>query len=215
MYKELYDLLEKSDEGKAHLEKLKGFSTKLGDAEAKVRKLETDFKQFEGVDIAKLRADAELIEKNGGAEKVLVLVAKANGYDADMSKTKGELEEYKAQMQKFQTEVEARSKDLELANLRNEVLPRFTETFNGSNDILDLAIGRGMIAKGDKGLVYKNGDSLEPLETGFEKIKETFKYALKTPPAGNEQGGVNRGNGNNNGERVVSLAEKIAAKHKA
>jgi hypothetical protein len=71
-----------------------------------------------------------------------------------------------------------------------------------------------MIAKGDKGLVYKNGDSLEPLETGFEKIKETFRYALKTPPAGNEHGGVNRGNGNN-GERVLSMAEKIAAKHKA
>jgi hypothetical protein len=215
MYKELYEALEADDKLKHHVEKLKGFSTKLSDSEAKVRKLETDFKAFEGVDIAKLRADAELIEKNGGAEKVLALVAKANGYDADMTKTKSELEEYKAQMQKFQTEAEARTKDLEIANLRNEVLPRFTENFNGSNDILDLAIGRGLIAKGDKGIVYKNGDVIEPLETGFEKLKEQFKYALKTPPAGDGQGGVNRGNGNNNGERVLSMAEKLAARHRS
>lgn len=215
MYKELYELLEKSDEGKTHVEKLKGFSTKLSDAEAKSRKLETDFKAFEGVDIAKLRADAELIEKNGGAEKVLAMVAKANGYDADIARTKAEAEEHKAQMQKFQAEAEQRTKELDLANLRNEVLPKFTESFNGSNDILDLAINRGLIAKGEKGLVYKNGDAIEPLETGFEKLKETFKYALKTPPAGDGTGGVNRGNGNNGGERVLTLAEKIAAKHKS
>jgi len=39
MYKELYELLEKSDEGKAHVEKLKSYSVKLSDAEAETRKL--------------------------------------------------------------------------------------------------------------------------------------------------------------------------------
>jgi len=137
-------------------------------------------------------------------------VAKANGYDADVARIKAEAEEYKTSMAKYQSEAEARAKENEIHSLKLELMPIFTKAFkpDAVKDILNTAISEGIVGRVESGLVCKDGDTVEKWDTGFEKIKQRFSYAVETPPAGNGQGGVNRGSENNG--QAKSLTELFA-----
>lgn len=184
------------------------------DNEAKVRKLEAEAERYKDIDIAKLKSDSETLEKLGGAEAIQGFKAKAEGYEEDKAKMEALNKELEDVRNKHQQDSENFQKTLDRKTLENEALPIFSEAFNSSGVLLNDALNRGLIAKGDTGLCFVDGDSKIPFSSGgLDKLKEYPDYApsVKVPSGGNERGGVNSG-GNTGNKTGGSLRDAFAGK---
>jgi hypothetical protein len=212
--KDIYTAIESMDtENKTEMvEFLKTKSSDSDTLEAKVRTLESDAKQFEGLDLAKLKTASEFIETSGGVAELQAHIAKSKGYDDNQLTIDAEKKKYSDLEEKHNSDAQKWVAEKERLNLTSEALKHFnSETgFNTPDILLDYAINNGFVVKNDTGLCSVVDGVTTPFSGGgIDKLKEhsTFKGAVRTPNGGNIGGGANGGNtnGNSGGESLEQL----------
>lgn len=194
--KELFDLLETTDEGKSILESVKEKLSSVNSVEAELRTANNKLKQFEGVDLTKLQVAFKYVEDKGGVEAIDAGLAKGAGVQDLEAQAQKDKQAHEAREREFREKYEAQQKLLDRANLENQALPYFSE-YNNPDKIMKMALDDGLITAGENGLVYQNGDSVKSFKDGgFEDFKQndSYKWALKTASGGNVGGGINSGN---------------------
>jgi hypothetical protein len=203
--KDIYTAIE-SLEAENKTEMVEFLKTKASDSdtlEAKVRTLESDAKQFDGVDLPALKTASEFIETNGGVTELQGHIAKSKGYEDDKATRDAKDAEYKASEERHTKEAQGWQDEKAKMELTSEALAHFSsETgFNTPEILLDYAIGKGFVIKNDTGLCSVVDGATTPFASGgLDKLKEhsSFKGAVRTPDGGKIGGGANGGNTNEN-----------------
>jgi len=199
--KTIYEALESTEiANKTEIvEFLKTRTSEFDTLEAKTRTLENDAKQFEGLDLAKLKTASEFIETNGGAEALQDHIAKSKGYEDNQATIDAEKQKYKALEDKYTNEAKDWQDKTARMELTSDALKLFnSETgFNTPEILLDYAINNGFVVRNDTGLCSVVDGVTTPLENGgMDKLKEhsSFKGAVRAPSGGEVGGGANGGN---------------------
>jgi hypothetical protein len=210
MIDKLFEKL-KAEEGNEELisalDKLKkDFNT----ADQTVREQKVKLDQIGDLDVTALTAINKWVEDNGGREGLQKALAEAEGYKDDAGKLKAKEDEWNNTQLEMNKKYEESQKSLDLANLKNEVLPKLSEAFgSAAGDIFELAMSKGQITRGETGLLAKFGDKVESFDKeGFETLKETYKYALQAPSGGGKTGGIG-GNDNSGGSATSKLEDEF------
>jgi len=210
--KEVYEALEKLEGGEKLVELVKTSEVKIGDLEKENRTLVSTAEQYKDLDFAKLQTAGEFVEKNGGIEGVQGLIAKAEGYEDNAEKMKLKDDENLALKQKFDDQAVAHSEDIAKRDLHADLLPDFVKAYGGgANVMLDRAIEKGLVAKGETGLITKIGDTATDFKAGgFDKLKELsdFSFGLQKPSGGDEGAGSGSGDCTSN-EKPKTLEQKL------
>lgn len=216
--KAIYEALSGIEGGSEMVEYIKTeVVKKRDDAESQNRTLQAQVDQFKDVDIAELKSKAEFVDNSGGVEKLHEAIAKAEGFEGNEAKMQEMKSKYSALEEKHKADSENSKKEVDLLNMRLDLMPQLAGVFRGNaiEDVLDSAIGKGFVFRGDTGICIKDGDEvLSFKDGGFEKFKERYSYALDKPSGGGLSGGSS-GSGGGGENKPTTLLEKLEANHKA
>ena len=193
--KKLFEILEKVDGSAELLELVKADLKVDDDTEAKARKLEKTVESFAGIDISQAKAVMEYVDKHGGIEGITKLAVKATEGEAEKSRVAEMQKQYDLSLAEHKANADKMQAYAKTVEMKNQLIPFFSENFLMGSDILDMALSKGIIAEGEKGLVFKSGDIVKSLaDGGYEELKREFSQVLKTPAGGGIGGGTNGGN---------------------
>jgi len=217
--KDIYTAIE-SLEAENKTEMVEFLKTKASDSdtlEAKVRTLENNATQFEGLDIPALKTASEFIETNGGVSALQDHIANSKGYADNQATIEAEKQKYTDLENKHNTEAEGWETEKARMNLISDAGKHFnSETgFNTPEILLEYAVDKGFVVKNETGLCSVIDNVTTPFSGGgFDKLKEhsSFKGAVKTPSGGGVGGGANGGNTNEN--KPQDLASMLESAYK-
>jgi len=203
--KDIYTAIESLEvENKTEMvEFLKTKTSEADTLEGKVRTLENEAKQYEGLDIPALKTASEFIETNGGVSALQDHIANSKGYADNQAIIEAEKQKYKDLEDKHNADASKWESEKARMNLISDAGKHFnSETgFNTPDILLEYAVDKGFVVKNETGLCSVIDNVTTPFSGGgFDKLKEhsSFKGAVKIPSGGNVGGGANGGNTNTN-----------------
>lgn len=210
MIDKLFEKLRAEDGNEELITFVESWQKAKNEAEKTVREQKVKLDQIGDLDVTALTAINKWVDDNGGRESIQTALAKVNGYEDNAEKMKAKEDEWNKTQLEMNKKYEDAQKSLETANLKNEVLPVMSNAFStAAGDILELALSKGQILRGETGILVKIGDKVESFEKeGFETLKETYKYALRTPSGGGRTGGIG-GNDNSGGNATSKLEDEF------
>lgn len=210
--KELFELLESSEEGKALLGAVKEKFSSVNSVEAELRTVKSQLEQYSELNIAELQAKAQYVDEKGGMEAIDSSVAKANGVEDLKAQAEADRKAREALEAEWQGKWEKQTQELQRKTLETEVMPYFAKDFKEglSGVLLKHAIDNNLIVRGEDGLFTDIDGTRKPFSQGYEDLKQldSFKGGLSTPSGGDVGGGANGGNTGNSGGSNVPYWKK-------
>lgn len=216
MIEKVFEIVKATEGSEEVVTFLDSFVKAKNEAEKTVREQKVQIDQIGDLNIADLKAVSKFVDDNGGIKGVQEALASLGGYKDNADKMAAKEKEWNTIQEQSKAENEKLQKELETSNLKNDVLPKLTSAFDtAAGDILELALAKGQIVRGETGILVKIGDKIEPFDKeGFETFKNAYKYALHAPSGGGKTGGIG-GNDDGVGDKPKGLLQELESNFKA